>query len=85
MANDLSRLYILKKYPESKKKIHKIMVLAFIENQKYRRALFFLKYLVYTDSSNITYILLVNLLLRKVGPNALYKSFLSKLKKKAHE
>jgi hypothetical protein len=57
-------------------------VLACLHLQRYRKALFFLKHLIFKDSSNICYILLANVLLKKVG-GKIYRTFLSKMTKKA--
>jgi hypothetical protein len=78
----ISRL-ALRKFVKSKQRIYKVCMLSCLHLQRYRKALFFLRYLLCSDSGNVCYLLLANVLMRKLGTNSLYRSFLAKLQKRA--
>lgn len=83
LSSEISRLNLLNKHPSFKMRIYRMCVLASLNIQKYRKALYFLKYLIFSDSNNICYILLANVLLRKIGNSKIYRTFLSKMTKRA--
>lgn len=84
LSTFISRLS-LRKFPQAKLRIYRVCVLACLQLQRYRKAIFFLRYLLFSDSGNPCYLLLANVLMRKLGTTSLYRSFLSKLQKRAEK
>ena len=79
LSSLISRLGFLKRFPKEKQRIYQVCVVACLQLKRYRRALFLLKYLLHQDSENMVYLLLCNILVRKINSPNTCKFILSKL------
>ncbi len=79
LSTTISKLILLKKYPEERKRIYQLCVLACLQFKRYRRAYFLLKYLLADDANNIFYVLLCNVLIRRINAPKTGRFVISKL------